>query len=834
MKKKSIAIISLAAVGALIVPSAVACGNSTPSSPPEPPIHEHTYSDAWESDASGHWHKANCGHDVISDVLGHEYVGGVCKVCTYAELDAFEYERVSGGHKITALKDKSATRVSIPDSIKEIAADVFKDSDLERVDIWNVKAWLDIDFENSQSNPLYRAKALYLNDSPVVDLVVPDGVTQIKNYAFYGYDALNSVKLSDSVETVGANAFYDCNGIVRLELGKGLNNIGIGAFTGDRRLVEVYNYSSLDISEYSFAKNALRVETSATDSALKKADGGFTFYSLGSDKYLVKYDGETTDVVLPSACDGGAYTVRAYAFYDNKYITSIDIGDGVTAVGNGAFYNNTALRTVTVGANVAKIDNNAFMYCDALGTVYNNSALDIVKGATTHGGIAEKAHFVFSKGNLNDYDYTTSLGDYSFAVKNGNYYLTRYNGSAVELVLPDSINGHDYAIADAAFKDIEAAITSVVVSDGVTAIGAYAFSDQAQLAQVTLGNNVKTIGAYAFYGTGITEIRIPDSVTYIDGLAFYDCEFGDAMEYTYEDNVWYIGSTANPYLLVKAVVAPSDGSALELNAQTKAIAATAFYACTADVIIPDGVEVIGTYAFYGYQGKSLTLGDGIKKIEDDAFRSCRSILQVNVGSMETWLDIEYANRMCNPLSCKDSTELYINGVKLGENLVIDSGITKIKAFAFYGCCQIKTVEIGGTVTEIGERAFESCKSLQSIVIGGSVKTIGNYAFKANVGSASLTALTLGEGIMTIGDSAFGSHGALTEVVIPASVVSIGKQAFYSCKQLTSVEFKNTEGWQRSKTADFSGEVEQIESSALIDKASAARLLTAALYYWKRG
>ena len=35
-------------------------------------------------------------------------------------------------------------------------------------------------------------------------------------------------------------------------------------------------------------------------------------------------------------------------------------------------------------------------------------------------------------------------------------------------------------------------------------------------------------------------------------------------------------------------------------------------------------------------------------------------------------------------------------------------------------------------------------------------------------------------------------------------------------------------------ADFSGEVEQIESSALIDKASAARLLTAALYYWKRG
>ena len=104
------------------------------------------------------------------------------------------------------------------------------------------------------------------------------------------------------------------------------------------------------------------------------------------------------------------------------------------------------------------------------------------------------------------------------------------------------------------------------------------------------------------------------------------------MEYTYEDNVWYIGSTANPYLLVKAVVAPSDGSALELNAQTKAIAATAFYACTADVIIPDGVEVIGTYAFYGYQGKSLTLGDGIKKIEDDAFRSCRSILQVNVGS----------------------------------------------------------------------------------------------------------------------------------------------------------------------------------------------------------
>lgn len=830
-----------ATVAALFAAAAVACGdsntdNKTKPKPTPPSPHTHTYSDAWESNASGHWHKADCGHEVTSEVVMHDYRGGVCAVCNYAVLDAFEYESIEGGQRITGLKDKTVTGVSIPNSVVEIADDVFKDVWLERVDIWDINAWLRIDFDNADANPLWRADALYVNNSPVIDLVIPDGVTKIKNNAFYGYDLLNSVKLSSTVETVGSNAFYDCNGIVRLELGSGLTEVGLGAFMGNRRLVEIHDLSSgsSDFSELSFYKNALRVYSDNSASAVKAMDGGYTFFSEGTDKCLVKYDGAETEVVLPSSFDGGTYTVRNHAFYNNTNITLLDVGDGVTAIGDGAFYGNTELKTVKVGVNVAEIADNAFMYCAAINTVYNNSSLDIVKGESTHGGIAENANFVFTGGELDGYDYTTVFGDYSFAVKDGVYYLTRYNGAETEIVLPASINGHDYEIGDAAFYSTASKLEKITISDGVTAIGAQAFYEQDALTLVTLGNKVKTVGAYAFYGTGITDITIPDSMRYIDGLAFYGVEFGNDMQYEYSGNVWYIGSSANPYLLAFIAKVPDDGAAIVLHEKTKAIAATMFYNCTADVVISDGVETIATYAFYGYKGKALTIGKNVKRVDSDAFRSCYAIERVNVESLTVWLNIDYADQACNPLACKDTCELYVNGEKLSENLVIDSGVTAIKPHAFYNCSQLKSVDIGGTVTEIGKNAFGCCGGLRSVTVRGSVNTIGEKAFVAGVGTSVLSSLTIEEGVERIENNAFTSHNKLlTQVIIPSTVSYIGTQAFYGCDSLVNAEFKSTSGWQRSAKADFSGEVESVAAVDLADQSKAATLLRQYNRYWKR-
>ncbi|MCH5161931.1 MAG: leucine-rich repeat domain-containing protein [Clostridiales bacterium] len=829
MKRKGFFLSLLFALAlALCAIGLAACGDGGSKAP-----HKHKYSDEWKSSADGHWHPVTCGHEDAIVVEDHEYSGGVCTVCHYVAMDAFYYEQAPNGSvKITGLKDKSTTRISILGAVNEIAADVFKDCAIERVDITDISDWLKIEFGNDYSNPLRLHGGLYVNGTLLEDLIVPSGITEIKEYAFYNYDMLNSVSISDSVIAINEFAFENCNGLLRVELGSGLTELRASALSGCRRLAEVCNGSKLDLSGYTFAQNALAVYANKTEpTALKKNADGYTYYSKGEDRYLVKYNGETSAVVLPGSYDGGSYAVRSFAFYENDKITSVDFGNGVTAIGESAFYGCASLNTVTVGTNVAQIGDNAFMYCYELGIVYNNSALDIVKGADTFGKIALYAQLVFANGVLDGYDFTTSQGDYEFAVKDGKYYLTRYSGHDAVLVLPDSINGNNYEIGASAFYGIDAELTKVTVSDGVTAIGDYAFYEQAGLAQMTIGKNVKSIGAYAFYGTAITDIKIPDSVEFISGTAFYSLSIAT---YTTYGDVKYIGSSANPYLMAYLLVDEPSGDIITVHEDAKSIASTAFYNCSAEVVISDGVEEIGAYAFYSYKASKITVGSGVKKIDGYAFYSCNNITSVYISDIDNWLNIEFGGNSANPCwYTNNDTNLYVDG-ELFENLKVER-VTEIKPFAFYRCASLKTVEVGDSVTVIGKSAFEDCYALESVKIGNSVKTIGAKAFQCgSKKDRHLITLVLGHSVEKIGETAFTRQDKLTELVIPASVKTMDYSAFSNCSGLTSVEFETVTGWQRSMDADFIEAVTDVSSDDLSDKATAAKLLTTAGYYWRRG
>ncbi len=114
---------------------------------------------------------------------------------------------------------------------------------------------------------------------------------------------------------------------------------------------------------------------------------------------------------------------------------------------------------------------------------------------------------------------------------------------------------------------------------------------------------------------------------------------------------------------------------------------------------------------------------------------------------------------------------------------IESGVTSIGDYAFYGCNSLTSVTIPDSVTGIGQYAFSYCSSLTSVTIPDSVTSIGNQAF---LDCNSLTSVTIPDSVTSIGQSAFSGCGSLTSVTIPDSVTSIGNQAFWNCTSLTSV------------------------------------------------
>ena len=104
------------------------------------------------------------------------------------------------------------TSITIQDGTKVITDYAFSGcTGLTSVHITDIAAWCNIAFSSNYSNPLSNAHNLYLNGVPVTNLVIPNSVTSIGYYAFYGCTGLTSVTIPDSVTSIGDNAFSNCH-----------------------------------------------------------------------------------------------------------------------------------------------------------------------------------------------------------------------------------------------------------------------------------------------------------------------------------------------------------------------------------------------------------------------------------------------------------------------------------------------------------------------------------------------------------------------------------------------------------------------------------------------
>ena len=121
-------------------------------------------------------------------------------------------------------------------------------------------------------------------------------------------------------------------------------------------------------------------------------------------------------------------------------------------------------------------------------------------------------------------DGVTSIGDFAF----------EYCSSLTEIVIPDSVT----SIGEGAFSDCDS-LTSVAIPDSVTSIGEWAFYSCDSLTSVAIPDSVTSIGDHAFDScTSLTSVAIPDSVTRIGHYAFYDCDSLTDVYYSGSEAQW--------------------------------------------------------------------------------------------------------------------------------------------------------------------------------------------------------------------------------------------------------------------------------------------------------
>ena len=178
------------------------------------------------------------------------------------------------------------TSVTIGNSVTSIGSGAFRGcTRLTEVNITDLSAWCKIDFGSYDANPLYSAKKLKLNGTEIKDLVIPNDITEIKDYAFDYCDGLTSVTIPNSVTTIGKSAFYNCTGLTSATIGNSVTSIGDEAF---------YGCSGL------------------------------------------------TSVTIPNSVT----SIGDEAFYYCSGLTSVTIGNSVTSIGDDAFYGCSKLKTI--------------------------------------------------------------------------------------------------------------------------------------------------------------------------------------------------------------------------------------------------------------------------------------------------------------------------------------------------------------------------------------------------------------------------------------------------------------------------------------------------------
>ena len=509
------------------------------------------------------------------------------------------------------------------------------------------------------------------------------------------------------------------------------------------------------------------------------------------------------EVILPASLP----KVGDYMFMSNSNIERVTVPEGVTGIGISAFGGASSLASVNIPAGVEEIGEKAFAGT-ALSSIVLPEGLKTISNAAFDGSSLSEVNLPAS---------VTEIGRRAFA---GTKLTCELDFSNVEKV------------GESAFSQVP--IRGTLDLRKVSVIPYEAF-DYGDYDKVIFSDKLKSIGEYAFFGSNLTDVELPASLSEISTTSFENTPWYNSLTEGVEGIV-YAGDIAlclnegeikelqdfdkiapQGVLTIKEgtrIIANggwnkwrySDDSfiyfadwvtSVQLPSTLKTIGDEVFsgFENIGDIMLPEGLEIIGNQAFCNC--KSLWFEDlpsSVVTIGKEAFRECSSLTQITLGENVKSVG-ENAFYKCSGISLvkifapdlRGSGDFDFSGEGLGK-VVVGSKVLYLPYGLFRNSSNLRKVEFElrdpATSLSVGADCFSSCTNAEFVNFPERIDTIGSCAFAA----CRVPERLVLEGTRWMGERAFVNCSSLTEVVLPESLSYIGDAAFGYCENLRRVEY----------------------------------------------
>jgi len=612
----------------------------------------------------------------------------------------------------------------------------------------------------------------FLNCTNLTSIIIPKSVTKIEDNAFDGCSNLSSVVFeSNSLCTyIGYNAFYYCYNLTYINLPPGLLSIENRTFENCRSLAEL-NFpdsitsinGSYNFSGCSSIKNVSFNPTSQLKSMGEnpKFDGNFTECT------------NLTSVYLP---DSLTY-IFGQNFRGSPNLKNIRFpNNSVSDIGEVTFSVISSVKNISCTVPVAnKLWGNEAPSGVDVSYYYTYGSDDPIDSSHNYVEIGIPSTIREITKLEAGINFVSNITRISFEANSmctliGNAAFDNYvNLSSVNL--PESL----LSIDDAAFRSCPLS-DNFFIPASVTRIGTGSF-DGCSLSRVLFSEDsrLKNISSMGFYGnTLLTDVSLPNSLTFIDELAFSNCS-----------NLTSI-TISNNQLLTNIT--------------------NCFKNCgfVSSPVIPENITSIGRETFSGCtKMTNFIIPYTLNTIASGAFLGCTSLISFTINNNTKF-------SFSGGILCNGDQTLLIANLNRGSSFVIPPTITEIgpslshnetltsvtispkmstiEERAFLNDTNLTTVIFpeNSDCTYIGENAFEGCTKLTSIIIPKSVTNIGDNAFN---GCSKLSSVLFESpsSCKSVGNQTFLNCTNLTSIIIPISITEIGEKSFYGCSKLTSVK-----------------------------------------------